>query len=134
MRLRVLSLPPRFVASFPLPSTVSPFGRDTRDARGRKRRAPLSAPLREDINRGILNRFEDRDPRKKRRNLLSPSSKPLSFLFRRDDARHCRPPSCSSPALVQSDACCIESTSKSFERGSIVHNCSGSSFLTRRHE
>lgn len=51
------------------------------------RKMLLSAPLREDINRRILNRFEERvsPARKKRRNLLSPFF--LSPVLSRDDTR-----------------------------------------------
>lgn len=77
MRFRCANSPsPRFVPSFSL-FFLPPFGR----------KMLLSAPLREDINRRILNRFEERvsPARKKRRNLLSPFF--LSPVLSRDDTQ-----------------------------------------------
>ena len=81
-----------------------------------RRRAPLSAPLREDINRGILNRFEDRNiPPPLVRNveiffrlLLSPV-----FFFVADTIRHFV---VHLPVHLPRSSTLVESTSKSSVR------------------
>lgn len=92
-----------------------------------RRRAPLSAPLREDINRGILNRFEDRNiPPPLVRNveiffrlLLSPV-----FFFVADTIR--------ATSSSTSRARRRLSNRRANRPYDYAYNCSGSSFLTRR--
>ena len=92
-----------------------------------RRRAPLSAPLREDINRGILNRFEDRNiPPPLVRNveiffrlLLSPV-----FFFVADTIR--------ATSSSTSRARRRLSNRRANRPYDYAYNCFGSSFLTRR--